>query len=98
MAGNARATALSRVVVVLAEVSLQILTGAESLARARQHENLGVLVCCKEGQRIAHVIMDAGAHGVTLLRAVDIEPGDAILIFDFDVFIRLVGHFSLPLA
>ena len=86
--------ALLGVVLLAAEVKPQVLARAPGFAFAAEDQHLGLFVRREPFERIVHVVMELGAHGVALLRTVEHQEGDAAFAVDADVVIFLVGHWA----
>ena len=61
---------------------LDVLARAPRLARAGQHEHVGVGIVGEIVERRVHVAMKLRAHRVALFRAVEDHPGDPVLLLD----------------
>jgi hypothetical protein len=90
----ARFRPLRRRVIIGAEIKLDVLAGAECLARTGKHENVGLRIDSEFGERVIHLEMELRAHGVALVRPVHDQPRDAVLLLDEDglVFVRCHCH------
>src|ERR1700730_229772 len=84
-----------RSVVLRAEIEPDVLSRAERLAGAGEHENLGLRIDCEIGKRVVHFDMQLRAHGVALFRPVHDQPGDAVLLLDQHGLVVLSGHPTL---
>src|SRR6516165_28071 len=81
-----------RRVVVGAEIEFDVLPGTERFARTGEHEDLGLWIDRKLGQRVVHVEVELRAHGIALVRPVHDQPGDAVLLLDQDRLVFLCCH------
>jgi hypothetical protein len=79
--------AVALAVLVVVEIFLQILSGAKRIARAGDHQDLGVVVVFQVAQRIVHLAMQCRAHGVLLFRPIEPDGSDAVVLLDQDRFI-----------
>jgi hypothetical protein len=63
----------------LAEVFLQVHAGSPRIAGAGQHQHAGVDVEFQRFEHLDHLGVERWAHRVTLLGAVERDPGDALV-------------------
>ena len=67
-----------------AKVFLEVHAGGPSLARTGQHQHPGVRILFQGLQYVDHFAVQGRAHGIAFFRAVENDPGDALLDLDLD--------------
>ena len=84
--------AFRRILLQLAEELLEILPGAEVAAFAGHHHDLDVVVDLEPRQRVIHLVVERGRHGVALLGAIERGPGDAVVHPDLHEIVFVFSH------
>jgi hypothetical protein len=94
--GAAGLAAQHRIGIAAAEIELDVLAGAERLARPGEHDDLGLRIDRQLFERIVHIEVELRAHGVALVRSVHDQPSDAVLLLDQDRLVFLRRHRFSP--
>ena len=75
-------TGLAVIYVELDEKLFQVHAGAKRFANTSEDQHASVIVIAEVLQHRRHVLVELRTHGVALLRPVETNGGDAILLFD----------------